>query len=611
MYIKRTAFLAVIFILLCIELNASDVLMSRFDAGNSGVSPDNVSLPLTKLWEHTTNRYQNNPVSPIIVSGVAYFSSGDRAYAVNIDNGSLVWRYPREQGMGGNVRVSPVYHNGKVYFASTDNNLYCLDAKTGDFKWMYQTRGPIRCAPVIDDGIIYFGSSDNSVYAVYAETGELAWNRPFTAKDDVIGAVALGAGMVVVTSIDGHAYGINASTGRLRWVFRIPIASSNTHPVISESVVAIGAGNMLYGLAVRSGQLRWAITLPADVAAAPAIDGTDIYIPCRNRKLYAYTAIGRTFSSKWIEPFDIVTIPKSSPTIAGDTIIITGSKGFVSAASKSDGAVKWRYIVAPSKVTAPNADVVESASPVVVADGAMYMLTDDGVLHSFRNEAPDTTVPEIYILSPYPGISMNGSPPISFGAILYDIGSGIDWSSVSLEIDGQPVEQELDIERSTIKYTTPMSEEGKPAISLPNGIHTVSVSGKDYRGNLLKREWFFIVDNSLPAPRKITPTPPAGAPTPAPTGRRGSRGNRTGTTNTPTAQPQPPAVTAPGAELYTPNDGAIQPIEMPPVGPDGGPLETPPPPVFEDPGAGIPPPPNPPDMPPPPSDGEAPPSAPN
>lgn len=613
MNITRIAFSAVVLLLVSSQLIASNVYMSRFDAGQTGVTAEKITFPLSKLWEHTTNRYQNNPVSPIIVNGVAYFTSGDRAYAVNTQNGNLVWRYPREQGMGGNVRVSPVYHNGSVFFASSDNNLYCIDAKTGNFKWMYQTRGPIRCAPVVDDGIIYFGSGDDSVYAVFAESGELAWNRPFKARDDIIGAVALGAGMLIAVSIDGHVYGINASTGRLRWVFKIPSSALSTSPVISESVVTVGAGNMLYGLSVRSGQLRWAITLPADIAASPAIEGTDIYIPCRNRKLYAYTVVGRSYSKKWVEPFDLITIPKSSPTVTAEHIIVTSSKGFISAASKTDGAISWRYIITPSKATSPNVDFAESASPAVVSDGVVYVLTDDGVLHSFRNDAPDNTPPDTFYVSPFPGVSINGTPPIYISTLVYDIGSGVDWSTASLALDGQPVEHEVDYERSIVKYTTSTGEAGKPIVSLPNGIHIVSLSVSDYKGNQLKREWFFYVDNSLPAPRKIIPETSTGQSrnTPA-TGERRSTTRTMPNSNTPNAtnQPQAPTITAPGAELYTPNDGAITPIEMPPVGPDGGPLETPPPPVFEDPGAGVPPPPNPPGVPPP-SDGEAPPGAPN
>jgi outer membrane protein assembly factor BamB len=49
---------------------------------------------------------------------------------------------------------------------SQDYNLYCLDASTGEVKWVYQTENHVDSSPAIVNDILYFGSYDNRVYAL-------------------------------------------------------------------------------------------------------------------------------------------------------------------------------------------------------------------------------------------------------------------------------------------------------------------------------------------------------------------------------------------------------------------------------------------------------------
>ena len=67
---------------------------------------------------------------------------------------------------------------GRVYFGSSvDDQLHCLDVKTGETAWTYFTEGPIRLAPTIANDRVYFGSDDGFVYCVSADKGELIWKK--------------------------------------------------------------------------------------------------------------------------------------------------------------------------------------------------------------------------------------------------------------------------------------------------------------------------------------------------------------------------------------------------------------------------------------------------
>jgi hypothetical protein len=112
----------------------------------------------------------------------------------------------------------------------------------------------------------------------------------------------------------------------------------------------------------------------------------------------------------------------------------------------------------------------------------------------------------IFATSPRSGSLMSGAPPIKISGLLYDIGSGVDFSTASITLDGQPMEAKTDLPSSTISYQTEMGGAGKQATTLRDGLHNIVVSAKDYAGNTLTREWYIITDSTLPPPRRSTPT---------------------------------------------------------------------------------------------------------
>jgi len=111
--------------------------------------------------------------SPVVVDGVVYFSNGNRIWAVNTDNGNLIWHlFPYQRFKHWSRSWTYVYPyvsslrvlNGVVYFGCS-NYLYAVDSLSGDGKWRFQSEGGI-ISLTVDGGIVYFGSTDGCLYAV-------------------------------------------------------------------------------------------------------------------------------------------------------------------------------------------------------------------------------------------------------------------------------------------------------------------------------------------------------------------------------------------------------------------------------------------------------------
>ena len=85
----------------------------------------------------------------------------------------------------------PVFYvtaaDGAVYFGSSvDDAVHCLDASTGEQRWVFPTDGAVRLPPTIDAGRAYFGSDDGWAYCIDARDGSLVWKYRLAADERLI-----------------------------------------------------------------------------------------------------------------------------------------------------------------------------------------------------------------------------------------------------------------------------------------------------------------------------------------------------------------------------------------------------------------------------------------
>lgn len=555
MILRHSVIVLVVLLAVCTAVYAAenDWTMARYDEAQTGYTPQNLTLPLSMYWQHNTTKTTNNTSTPAVLGNTAYFSSGNRVYAVDTATGAARWRFPAgAEALKFNIKTGITTWEDMVFFGGMDGKLYALNAANGFMVWTFSARAGIRSTPVVSNGTIFVGSDDNNLYAIDARSGELSWTGGFRTRDDVASSPAITQGMVVFTSLDGNIYAANIATGKLRWTYRLPAATLRSAPVVSGNLVIVAAGRGIHVLSTKSGQLRYVINLPSDVAAPLAVSGDDIYVICRNWKLYAYKAGLSDAKAKWTAAVDLKMSVAAPPTVAGDVIYVGTNRGMIYGFSTETGDLQWNYTAAPSIIgnTGQPTSFTSISAPIVVANGALYALTDDGSLRCLRNDAPDNSPPRVFNVAPNLGVAMSGHPPIQVSAILYDESTGIDPQSIQLLLDGDKVNHTFDVSTLKLYYETPITSPVRP---LSDRRHELTILAKDWKGNELKHTWSFVVDNSLPPPKIVPKTKPA------PTTR----------TNRP-APPAPPSrPTMPGGPGGYPNPGPDGPGE--PGGPGDNP----------------------------------------
>lgn len=213
-------------------------------------------------------------------------------------DGEVVWTYelPVIPGKGGRgwpeeerrkpIRSSPAADESAIYFGADDGKLYALRRADGKFLWAFASRGNIVSPPSVYGGKVYFGSIDKTFYCLDASTGVLVWKRELGSK--LFGSQAIAEGRVYTAAADGHVYCLDAVSGELRWTY---LAKSviNSAPLIAGNIAFVGSlDKHLYALDAISGKLLWSETLPGRIKCSPVAWGDFLVVLVEDRSIIAY-----------------------------------------------------------------------------------------------------------------------------------------------------------------------------------------------------------------------------------------------------------------------------------------------------------------------------------
>lgn len=287
------------------------------------------------------------------------------------------------------IRSSPLYDNGSIYIGSYDNNLYSINAATGEFLWKYPTEGGIVGRPICQDGTIYIGSEDNHVYAISARSGKIVWN--YTTEGPIRSSPKIAEGHVFVGSDDGFFYAINLITQRRTWRYDAggPIRST---PFITPEYIYVGteAGELLC-LDFR-GQSRWQFRAKRAITSSPLVAQGIVFVGSLDGTFYAVDA-----KSGWaLWRFRMGKGTVSSPCRMDNFVFIGSADGNIycidATTSKEAWIFKTGHQVSGSPVV--NKDSLYCGS----ADGCLYCLeVKSGRLKwKFSTGGPITGTPIVY-----------------------------------------------------------------------------------------------------------------------------------------------------------------------------------------------------------------------
>jgi outer membrane protein assembly factor BamB len=255
-------------------------------------------------------------------------------YSLDPQNGQVNWQFDaaRDRWIGG-VLVA----NDLIYAPNADYDLYALDLR-GQLQWKFETKQALWSAPVTDGARIYFGSLDRKVYAVNARSGQPAWEKELAGA--IVASPVLGEdGRLYVNTFGGVVYALDAASGNELWQYS---AGSFVWcaPLFAEGEVFFGdETGIFYALDAATGVKDWNVQPNSPILGAPLAVGGNVLFGDEAGDLYALDAQGR---SLWT--LTVNGKLYGAPVTAGDLILVAPVEGqSLLIALDQAGVQKWSF----------------------------------------------------------------------------------------------------------------------------------------------------------------------------------------------------------------------------------------------------------------------------
>ncbi len=247
-----------------------------------------------------------------------YLSYGSQTFAIDLENGSLLWQYPSDEDRSTQVYAAPAIDDGLVVIGDYNGLLIGLDQNNGIKKWGFDGANDRYIgAALISDGMVYAPNSDHYMYALDNE-GNLQWK--FKADGPNWTKPLADANMIYLASMDHNFYAfdkefsqnnlVNAKDGSKtllsnpKWSIDLGMAIVSG-PVIEDGVVFVATiEGVLFAIDVKGEKLLWSFN---DNGALGAVWGTPvviddaIFVADEDGNIYAVSVLDG--SAIWSSPF--------------------------------------------------------------------------------------------------------------------------------------------------------------------------------------------------------------------------------------------------------------------------------------------------------------------
>lgn len=355
-------------------------------------------------FRYATEEYGAAAADP--ARGLVYVGSRDGTLvAIDDRRGEFVWEVDLGGGLNGVPVLASIEDDGEVVRATAaherpdwmligtdDGSLVAFDLEAREVVWRYRTSGLVREPAVIGEGVVHVVNSRDEVFTLDARTGDWVWQFAGTFQKDftVYGRAGLAyappadaaagdTGTLYTGFADGRVVALDATSGAALWIE--PLAPVQDNPLFNDvdttPLVAADRGELIvanqtsgvFGLSLEDGARRWNTPIRAVGSLAAGPSGV-VLAASSLEGLFGLEHDGRV---RWHEQLDPGAL--SSPVIVGNTAFVAHSDLGLLAYAVGDGELLVRFANGSGSNGQPVYD------PVL---GRLYASSDRGLLYALR-----------------------------------------------------------------------------------------------------------------------------------------------------------------------------------------------------------------------------------
>jgi outer membrane protein assembly factor BamB len=331
---------------------------------------------------------------PVAADGIVYVMDSDAVVsAFDMARGSRVWRFDTKDkdddstNVGGGLTLD----QGTLYAVNGLAELVAIDAAKGTMRWRSRFGAPTRSAPTVVEGRLFVTTIEDRLLALAADDGRQLWShQAANPTTSILGrpAPAYSTGLVVGGFGSGELATLRAESGNVVWTDTLAtairtgsladFAAVRGLPVIGDGkVYAMSLGGLTVAIDLPTGRRLWEREAAGE--DSPWAAGSWLFVISLEQKMAALNRDdGRvswvTQLPRWKNPEkqeDAITW--FGPLLVSDRLVVAGTNKEALAVSPYTGEILGRQELSGAASLGP-----------VVADGTVFVVTDDGRLLALR-----------------------------------------------------------------------------------------------------------------------------------------------------------------------------------------------------------------------------------
>lgn len=366
----------------------ADVASDRTDwpmfRGNrllSGVAASDLPKTLAQLWKfQAPGKNESIESSPVVANGVVYIGTiGGYLHAIDFETGNGLWKYWTSSttdspnpaadlapAIKATPAVATINDRSLVFFGDETGIFHCLDAKTGELVWKYDTVSGaeiISSANVVGDRVL-FGSWDENLYCLSAADGKELWK--FKTGGPVNCTPAVVDGKTFLSGCDSQLRVVNIEDGKEVGSCEME-SQTGASPAILEGRLFVGhMGCQVLGIDWKKPEIAWRYEDPErhfEYYSSAAVTPEFVVVGGRDKQIHALDP--KTGDSRWT--FPTKGRVDSSPVIVGDRVFVGSHDGTIYGLELKSGKEVWRAVTGGKVISSP---AVASGRLIVANDAA-------------------------------------------------------------------------------------------------------------------------------------------------------------------------------------------------------------------------------------------------
>jgi outer membrane protein assembly factor BamB len=227
-------------------------------------------------------------VSPLLLDARLYVANtAGSCFCIARDNGETLWTFalPGNTTAKG-IRSTAAGTDTSIVFGADDGYLYHLGATTGALLWRINAGAPIQASPVIHGDRIFVGTLAGRCIALERATGTQVWAADVGGS--IYGPALVDSSLVITGTTAGTIVALHRASGGVAWEadLRAPV---NTGILgVGPHVYAATLRKELVALDRATGAIVWRTTLEGRVKTTPVAGAGFVYVAADNRIIQAF-----------------------------------------------------------------------------------------------------------------------------------------------------------------------------------------------------------------------------------------------------------------------------------------------------------------------------------